>query len=62
MKPNVKLKPKQAKAAEVRLLPAVIAVGIILFGGGVYFHCHLADVDQYFRIIGGAVHHVHRYL
>ena len=32
MKPKVKLKPKQAKPAEVRLLPAVIAVGVILFG------------------------------
>src|SRR4051794_29292216 len=31
MKPKTKLKPKQAKATEVPLLPAVIAVGAILF-------------------------------
>src|SRR5579871_2870306 len=31
MKPKTKLKPKQAKSTEVRLLPAVIGVGAILF-------------------------------
>ena len=31
MNPKTKAKPKQAKSAEVRLLPAVIAVGAILF-------------------------------
>lgn len=31
MKPKTKQKPKQAKATEVRLLPAVIGVGVILF-------------------------------
>jgi flagellar motility protein MotE (MotC chaperone) len=32
MKPKVKMKPKQTKSADVRLLPAVIAVGVILIG------------------------------
>ena len=48
MKPNVKLKPKLAKQAEVRLLPAVIAVGVILFGvkaAGLAFSANAATPD-----------------
>ena len=48
MQPKVKLKPKQAKPAEVRLLPAVIAVGVILFGvkaAGLAFSANAAPAE-----------------
>jgi flagellar motility protein MotE (MotC chaperone) len=48
MKPKMKTKPKQAKPRDVRLLPAVIAVGAILFAikaAGVAFSANAATPD-----------------
>jgi flagellar motility protein MotE (MotC chaperone) len=48
MKPMIKRKPKQAKPAEVRLLPAVIGVGAILFvvkAAGLAFSANAATTE-----------------